>query len=396
MRQIEPLLTLGDIYGKELLYSPRASPNAATWLPRDEALLDFLTAGQLTVTGEMPILCAEGVSTPEGLQVLRDAGLSSPSIYYRYRNADDYLHKLSELSCDGKKVAVQHVHLPEDLPPDSCWLPPPTLSFLNNKKNLAALVSTKHLPRRRIVAVSRIRDEMSRGEFPIVIKAVTDQSTGGGLDVVICYTADECVLAEEFFSTCNDVVAEEYMVIKRNLCLNYAVTVEGFVTFLGAAEQVSDDQGKYHGNWIDQESEAPQAAINAGARVVEAGHARGFWGCVGIDIAIMEDDQVVIFDLNFRVNGSTAALLLAEKIRKVSGQAVCRLRGFKGKTSYRDMLDVTYDAMHKGFLIPLGSYDPDAGGFPQTPPRLTGLVLGNSRAEIDDRTELLLDMGFET
>jgi hypothetical protein len=396
LRQIEPLLTLGDIYGKELLYSPRASPNAATWLPHDDVLLDFLTAGQLTVTGEMPILCAEGASTQEGMQMLRDVGFSTPLICYRYKNADDYLHKLSELSCDGIKVAVQHVHPHEDLPPDCCWLAPSALSFLNNKKNLSALVPEKHLPRRRIIPVSRIKEETSGGEFPIVIKAVTDQSTGAGFDVVICNTPDDCVKAGEFFSICNEVVAEDYMVMKLNLCLNYAVTVEGSVTFLGAAEQVTDDLANYHGNWIDQESEAPQAAIDACTRVVKEGYARGFWGCVGIDTAIMDNDRVVIFDLNFRINASTAALLLTEKIRKVSGQKVFRLRSFKGKNSYREMLDMTYDAVHKGFLIPLGSYDPDVGGYPQMPPRLTGLVLGNSRAEVDDRIELLLNMGFKT
>jgi len=58
------------------------------------------------------------------------------------------------------------------------------------------------------------------------------------------------------------------------------------------------------------------------------------------------------------------------------------------------MLDSAYVAIRKGYLLPLGSYDPDAGDFPETPPRLTGLVLGGSRAEVDERISLLTNMGF--
>ena len=394
--RLEPTLTLGDIFGTESLYSPRASPNACAWLPREAAVLDMLTGNQLTILGSMPILCAAGVSTPEALGLLHDAGFQVPAAPCRYRDGADYLRLLWELSGSGRKIVVQHVHPIAELTPDACWVPPATLSFLNNKGNLAALVDAPHLPTRRIVAKDRLMAKPSPADLPVVVKAVTDESTGGGFDVLICDTSEELDCAAAHFGACADVVVEDFIGIRRNLCLNYAVTAAGRITYLGCAEQVSDAHGKYHGNWIGAESEAPRVAVEVGARVVRAGFDRGYWGCVGIDMAVEEDARVVVFDLNFRLNGSTAALLLAKSVLARLGQPVMRLRSWRGKGTYRQMLNAAYTALGRGLLLPLNSYDPAAGGRPDAPLRMAGLVIGGSRDEVREREGELATLGLET
>jgi len=94
---LKPVQSLSQIYGSEVIYSPRASPNACTLLPHDEFILDSMTGGQIPVAGDMPIFCASGASTPEGLQLLRDAGFDIPRVVFRYSAAVDYLHKLKSL-----------------------------------------------------------------------------------------------------------------------------------------------------------------------------------------------------------------------------------------------------------------------------------------------------------
>jgi len=394
--RLQPALTLGEIYGTELLYSPRASPNACAWLPRDEAILDMLTGGQLTILGSMPILCAAGVSSPEALQLLRDAGFQAPTAPCRYRDAADYLRLLSDLSAGRRRIVVQHVHPMSEMAPETCWVPPATLSFVNNKGNLAELVDATHLPARRIMATDRLTAEPSPPNPPLVLKAITEESTGGGIDVLICGTAEELNRAAVYFRACAHVVVEEFIKITRNLCLNYAVTAEGRITYLGCAEQVSDAQGRYHGNWIDAESDAPAVAVEVGVNVVRAGFDRGYWGCVGVDLAVGEDRRVVVFDLNFRLNGSTAALLLAESVRGNLGQPVIRLRSWRGKGTYREMLSAAYTAMGKGLLLPLNSYDPVAGGQPHALPRMAGLIIGGSREEVNEREIEFAALGLET
>ena len=77
---LKPIQSLSQIYGSDVIYSPRASPSACAWLPHDEFILDSMTGVQIPVAGDMSILCAASVSTPEGLQLLRDAGRGFPLI----------------------------------------------------------------------------------------------------------------------------------------------------------------------------------------------------------------------------------------------------------------------------------------------------------------------------
>lgn len=391
---LKPIQSLSQIYGSDVIYSPRASPNACTWLPHDEFILDSMTGGQIPVAGDMSIFCAAGASTPEGLQLLRDAGFDIPRVVFRYSAVTDYLHKLKNLYNERRKIVLLHVHPASELPPEACWVKPETLSFLNNKANLATLVSPRHVPTRRMLMPSRLVIELSSHRFPLVVKAATDESSGGGVDVIICRTSRDLKRATVLFQSCARVVIEEFLPIKRNLCLNYAATAEGMINYLGCAEQLSDAQGKYQGNWIDATTMAPPLAIEIGTRVVAAGFALGYYGCVGIDMALLEDDRIVVFDLNFRVNGSTAALLLAESVQRTSGRTVLRFRPLQGSGTCRDLFNSAYAAIHKGIFLPFSSYDPEAGGYPRTRPRMTGLILGNTREEVEEHERELSTMGL--
>jgi hypothetical protein len=391
---LKPIQSLSQIYGSDVIYSPRASPNACTWLPHDEFILDSMTGGQIPVAGDMSILCAAGASTPEGLQLLRDAGFDIPQAVFRYSTAVDYLRKLKNLCSERKRIALLFVHPASELSPEACWVKPETLSFINNKANLDVLVSSCYAPMRRTLMPSRLLVEISPRCFPLVVKATTDESSGGGVDVAICRTFWDLKRAAVVFQSCKRVLIEEFLPIKRNLCLNYAATAEGMINYLGCAEQVSSADGKYQGNWIDATTMAPPLAIDIGTRVVVAGFALGYYGCVGIDMAVLEDDRIVVFDLNFRVNGSTAALLLAESVQRTSGRTVLRFRTLQGSETYRDLLNSAYAAMHKGVFLPLSSYDPEVGGYPRTRPRMTGLILGETREEVEEHECELSTMGL--
>ena len=245
---LKPIQSLSQIYGSDVIYSPRASSNACTWLSQDDFILDSMTGGQIPVAGDMPTLCAAGASTPEGLQLLRDAGFDLPRKVFRYSTVTDYVHKLKNLHNERRKIALLYVHPASELPPEACWVKPETLSFLNNKANLATLVSPCHVPARRMLMPSHLITELSPHRFPLVAKAATDESSGGGVDVAICRTSRDLKRAAVLFQSCTRVVIEKFLPIKRNLCLNYATTDEGMIYYLGCAEQVSDAQGKYQGN----------------------------------------------------------------------------------------------------------------------------------------------------
>lgn len=391
---MQPSITMSQIYGEEVILSPRASPNACAWLPTGDAALDFLTGAPLCIIGSTPVLCSACVSTPEGLELLRHAGFPVAAEIYRFRDGADYLRQLKQLSGGDKKIALYHAHPAAEIEPESCLVSSGVLSFLNNKAHYEELVDASYLPRQRTLKSSSIVAELSEGPFPLVLKAATDESTGGGFDVAICRAASDLEQAALFLQSSAYVVVEEFLPMVRNLCLGYAVNGEGDITYLGCSEQVIDNHGKYLGNWIGVEIEAPGEAIALGEGIVREGFKRGYRGIVGMDMAVMENGRVLVFDLNFRVNGSSATLILAKSIYDNLGSRIIRLKRLSAQGTYREMLDAVYAAMDKGMMWPLNSYDPQAGGTPQAVPCLTALILGKTRDEVIRYEEILDAQGL--
>jgi hypothetical protein len=392
---LSPAFTLESFFGSDIVYCQRISPTYCSWLSLDEQSKDMMTGGSLTIAGDMPQVCSAAVSTPKALQLLKDAGLPVPEKnLFRYRDKTDYLSLLRELSRSGKKVAAQYLHHGSELPEANCWIPTSALSFVNNKANLGAMVDACFLPQREVIPFTGLADHLSRHPLPNVVKAVTDEPTGAGLDVVICETSCDVRRTEEVFGICEYVVVEEFLQISRNLTLNYAVTSTGETSFLGCTEQVSDRNGQYLGNWLGVGIEAPAEAVAIGARVVKKGFNLGYFGLVGIDMAVLDDGRIIFFDLNFRITGSTASLLLTKSILETFGRPLIRLDRFAGNGTYQDMLDVVYREMGKGNLVPTASYDPEAAGCHGARPRLIAMVLGETRDGINGYKRELEMMGL--
>ena len=392
---LKPAKTFDSIYGTEYILSGRPSPNAARWLPKGDIALDMFTAGMLTVLGDMPVVCAASVSTGDCLNLLRDSGFQLPPDIYRYADTGEYMDLIKRICAEGRKVVTQHVHPEDEIPPECCWIPPSVLSFVNNKANLEKLVPDDIVPSHKILPVREITKAGEAWRLPCVIKAVTAESSGGGVDVCICRSPIDLQKAVAWFTECQYVVIEDYLNIQSNLCLNYCVSKEGGVTYLGFAEQVSDDEGIYRGNWIDDKEECPGEIIEAGMKVVRAAFELGYYGFLGIDVALLENGRYKIFDLNFRGNGSTPAVLYAGSIRERFSKKVLRFRRFIGNGNYRQMLNVVHRAMAKEILLPTGSCDPSAGHYREKRPLLIGLILGESRQDILEKEKELVSNGLD-
>ncbi len=392
---IRPRLSFKEIYG-DAVYCPRASPHSSRWLSLDPVLLNARTGSPLCVVDDMPVLCSRGAATSDGLKLLTDAGFQPTPNRYTFSGDDEYYGELGRLARSGQRMIVVHAHAPGEVADEAAVVVPrDLLVYLNNKANLGDLVPREATPKRRVIYAEDIAAAAWTIDLPMVLKAGTDESTGGGDDVRICHSREDVLRAVPVFQGIERIVAEELLEIVRNLCLSYAVMSDGTVRYLGSSEQVSAADGLYYGNWIDDESVAPEAAVKLGASVAARGAARGYRGICGLDVAILPDGRVIAFDLNFRTNGSTAPVLLRESIERERGARVLRLNGWQRPGSYRDLLNATYEAVDAGYLLPLLTYDPQVDGFADGLPRLTGLLLGATREEIPERERQLGELGFE-
>jgi hypothetical protein len=383
-RLLRPILTLDEVYGPDRTYAPRAHPRTCGWITRDAALLDALTGNQLCVAGSMPVVCSVGAVSPLAWELIAEAGISRASAPLTYKSEKNAFDVACGAVAKGKLV-VQHAYPTGVVDAASQWVNPELLSRLNNKANLPDLVPAEHVPPRTVYARARVFGNGQAPRLPVVFKAATDDSTGGGAAVAVCRTVQDVDEAAGRFESCSRVVVEDYLPIARNVCLHFAVLPDGTSIYLGFADQDTTEGGRYRGNWIELAASLPQHAIDVALDVVKRGAAMGYRGIVGIDIAILEGDEEgrrpQVLDLNFRVNGSTAAVLLAPAIGSAFGRGTLHLRTFIGQNGFESMIAAARGAVGRKQLIPLAAFDPRAAGYQDVPPRLVGLVRAGSRGD---------------
>ncbi|HEX2051186.1 MAG TPA: ATP-grasp domain-containing protein [Actinomycetota bacterium] len=389
---LRPAATLADVYGDAKVFVPRASFTDYGWLPSDPAVLDFLTGGQLTVAGDMPVVCHASVATDWIVDVLLGAGFDVAPNRLVYRDRDDCATLLRGLGRRAGSLVLQHAHPPNEIPDDAYWIDRALLTFLNNKGNLERLVPEELCPRRRLVPLDRLCTE-PRG-FPVVVKAPSEMSSGAGFAVAICHTPEELAAAATRFAACRNVVVEDFIDIERNLCVQYVVSHDGLVSYLGAAEQVVDDDGNYLGNWLERAA-APPSVVAAGSGVVQAAADLGYRGIAGLDIVVARDGAVLVIDLNFRLNGSTVPLLFADALAGAHGDDhVARFRGWRVAAG-RSVRGVVETATATGDVVPLSMFDPAMSPYEGALGRVAGMVVGASRAEVEDAERRLRELGLE-
>jgi hypothetical protein len=379
-RSLKPTLTIAEVYGPKHVYAPRAHPKSCNWIVRDPALLDAITANQLAVLGEMPVVCSAGAATPTGLELLAEAGLAVPAVTHTYRDPQNAIEMAAHFAECGTKVVVQHIYPHGVLNDGALWIDARLLSYLNNKANLVELVPSASVASRRVVNSETFFNSATSPSLPVVLKVATDLSTGGGADVAICRTMDDFEVAQVRFAGSERLVEETCLSILRNVCLNYAVMPAGTTRYLGFADQDSDANGRYRGNWISLGPSVPDEVIDIGMAIVTRAASLGYRGFAGIDIVKTDDARWVVLDLNFRVNGSTAAILLAPAIQRAVGPCCLHLRSFACEAGFMHLMTLTRSALRTGRLIPFGTFDSAVAGYLGQPSRLSALIVADSQA----------------
>lgn len=396
MSVLIPRFRLIDLCGPGYVFNSRVPDNAARWIFATPASADAATGNQLTVLGDMPLLCSAGVATPAGLGLLRDIGFELEAEPVTFRDAAERLDKMRRLAAQGRVFIDQHVQPDTSLHPGGSWVDPRLLSSLNNKSRLSDWVPARHLPAREV----RRRDALAGlaadpARFPLVLKAVTEASCGSGKGVRIVRDAAELKAAQGCFAGCDSLIVEEFLPMERNLCVNYAVFADGRIEYLGAAQQIIDDRHHYRGNWLEPPGTVPRALIQTGHDLMLKAYRHGYRGFAGFDCAVGGNGSFYIYDLNFRFNGSTAPLLLYDALARHTGLPVAKYSAWKYSGDYEDMLRALRAAFDKHRLIPINTFDPSrCAGIPACEPRVTALLFGASQEDVQEKECRLGVTGF--
>jgi hypothetical protein len=387
-------VTLASVLGEGAVFCPRPPYGGYGILPMDLHIQDGLTGAQLAVAGSMPVICSAGVATRVGLELLAAAGHPVSGELRTYRDEWEYRALIASAVDAGERLVLQHVHPEQDVPRSRYWISRDLLSFLNNKGNLAALVDSRHVPDRRLVAASALPGALVGPFPPTVVKAATNRSSGGGYGVVLCRDPRVLDLPQPAFGGCERVVVEEHLKLVSNWCLHYCATGSAAVTYLGATEQVVDERGRYLGGWLHRDVRPDPEIVTVCTSVVERAVAMGYHGFCGLDAGRTEEGRVVVFDLNFRVNGSTPPLLLFNALEGAGARCVCgRWQSWSYEGSLCRLADIIATMVQSRRLLPIASYSPEATRNGPGRAVVWGLMLGEDPDEIDDSNRALRAAG---
>ncbi|ALC89357.1 hypothetical protein AM500_05850 [Bacillus sp. FJAT-18017] len=391
--QVNPNLTLADIYGPEFILNPRTSYSGFGWIPTDNVDFDdFRTGAPLSIAGEMPVVANERVITEESLQLMRLAGISEPSSLYVYNDEESIKSVINSCIENDTKQVINQIYPPEEIPEKGYWIKPDLLSYLNNKASLSELVPEGHYPRRMAVKPTELDRVKKEWKLPFVLKTATDLPNGGGIDVALCQTEEDVAKAWEEFKDSEQIVVEELVEIEKNYCVQFARTHEGEIVCLGAAEQITTEEGNHRGNWISDCEAAPDEVMTVGEKIMENAAKLDYVGVGGFDILTTTDGRIVCIDLNFRLNASTPALLLKDSILSSTDREYLLYRTWEIEADWEEFYNDCKQLIQNRDLFPLSIYKPEDGQDAKT--RISAILAGDTKEEIIGLEDQLSQKGW--
>ncbi len=303
---LTPIVTLEDFYPPDTLYAGLPFPGSTNWLPTDRVSLAGFSGSGLLVAGNLPIMLDRSFDDPHILSLLqsRAAGFAHNHITLEL-TPTDICQTLQTHLKKGGRVCTPHRYPDAILPPEYHVFDPQLLSHLNNKRHLPYWAGEAKYPEREMIKLADLSKPRS---FPFVLKASTDGSSGGGVDVHICHTPLDVEQARVKFSSEEELLLEQWIPDAQLFCVQGAVLKDGSCRFLGSSEQVCDSTGAPRFNWIDADSSVGIRGETLAMEVFKRASEAGYLGLAGLDFLKDAQGNLFLIDLNFRLCFSSPTL----------------------------------------------------------------------------------------
>jgi hypothetical protein len=348
--------TMDAFFPPRCVYVPRVVPGGEAWLATEAWQPDALTGLQFAVLGDMPVIAHAAACTLAARELFEGSGIAWPADVRPYRTSAEAVTLMEQASAAGERLVQQHT-APGD-GADFAWLVPPDVrARLNDKCRLAEFVPPETVIDRRLWTLADDSLASTDIDLPIVLKAASLLGSGAGHSVRVCRTHEEFERAVAMFRAraahLHGIVVERHVEFADTWCVNIAV-FDDRTDAIGAARQWTDANGDYLGNLIDPGVHCPSEIVEAVQVVAERARRVGYRGLAGVDAGLDPAGIPRIFDLNFRLNGSTAPLLAVRRFG-LAGALVSR--PILGQRSPDSLLRALAPAIAAGELVPLGMFD---------------------------------------
>ncbi|MFJ7698117.1 ATP-grasp domain-containing protein [Lysinibacillus fusiformis] len=383
---MKPKYTLRQIYGENAVYTPRTPFSDNPWMMDDPHKLDALTSREVAIA-DIPVLVHRATQTEKAQELHRLIGLPWVEQPFSYDTQEEYLAHIRSW-CEGDKTIVcQYIHDLEHMDRQCYWMDAEKFNELNSKAYIDHLIDSKYVPSRLNVETYRLSDAIKNWQPPVVLKPGDDSPTSGGYGVIICHNKEELTegLRQFRMTGTESIIIEELLQTKDNYSCQFVYSEELGIQYLGASQQITDENGIYHGNIIVDE--VPEKVIEVGRHIMEQGVAEGFVGVAGFDLIVTEAGDVQAIDLNFRQNGSTSMLMFHDTL----GKPINKFASYVAQSPQEN--DVFFQTIKKfvkqKILFPLSFYD---GNYfdESVPSRFVGIWYADQLSEIEKLEQELL------
>ncbi|HBT72087.1 MAG TPA: ATP-grasp domain-containing protein, partial [Lysinibacillus sp.] len=237
------------------------------------------------------------------------------------------------------------------------------------------------------VETYRLSDAIKNWQPPVVLKPGDDSPTSGGYGVIICHNKEELTEGIRQFrmTGTGSIIIEELLQTKHNYSCQFIYCEELGIQYLGASQQITDDNGIYEGNIIVDK--VPEKVIEAGKHIMKRGVEEGFVGVAGFDLIVTEAGDVQAIDLNFRQNGSTSMLMFHDAL----GKPINKFASYAAQDPQQNdhFFQTIKQCIEQEALFPLSFYDGDYFDEPVAS-RFVGIWYAETLDEIEKLEKELL------
>ena len=385
-----PKLTLSDLYQDNVVYTSRPSYISNPWLKPDEHQSNFLTGRELLIANQFPVIVHEASVTDKLEKLFEEVGKRIPPSIYKFSDQQTYESLIKKLAHEvGKKIYFQYIHDEDVLEKSYYALNKDVFVALNNKARIPEWTNGKYLPQREIIPIEQFDEAIEHWNYPFVIKPGDDLPTAGGYGVMICYNNQDLAKAKKRIKDATEateqLIIEQKIEAVQNYCVQFAYSEDIGIQYLGTARQLTNEYGFYNGN--ENVEDVPQHVIDAGREIMSIGVSLGFFGVAGFDLLLDEHNDVYAIDLNFRQNGSTSVLLLADELTN----GYHKFYSYFSDGNNDHFFNTILKYVKKGVLYPLSYYDGDWYGVNKVNSRFGCIWHGKDKAYIQQMEEAFLN-----
>lgn len=227
-----------------------------------------------------------------------------------------------------------------------------------------------------------------KDKIPFVVKTAQGLSGDGTFIIKTPADFDKCLQKVKDYGLQEVIMQQLVQNIKTNHGVQFYLSKQGKITFIGSSHQLTDAEGHYQGNVVSYSQMEMEKFLPIIKNVAAFLQQHGYFGIAGLDILEDTEGQLFVIDGNFRLTGATPQYMLKNDLM-VAGfghSKICTEYGYHGQL--KDFLRSLKEELTGKIFTILSAYENNGKT------EVYGITAGHSLKEISTNEQKLFAKGL--